>query len=135
MGIASYVLGPLAGVVLAVGAAPFLVEPPAIEVHSLTFGGEMVTQDRTVASESETFFARWRAEVVDVATGAAVPGCKGQGEWDYPAGRKAATMTLPRWVGSEACTAERLPDQFYLRATWIWGDDQTGAKSRIYQRN
>jgi hypothetical protein len=127
-------IGAVSGfLVLVVGAiAP---KPAPIQVHSLEFDGGIVHQERTVITDGETFFAWWRAEVVDAATGDPVPQCSGGGDWPYVAGYRVVDVPLGEWVGRpEDCTLDDLPDQFYLRASWFWGDDQTNARSVIYTR-
>ena len=108
-----------------------LPEPDPIEVHDLTYTGGQITQDRTIVSDGELFYADWLAEIVDLATGEVV--CRGSGHFPYPAGRKAAKMTVDVWTGDEGCL-ERLDPlrAYYPRAVWFWGDDQTSHSGEAF---
>lgn len=124
------------GILVVVGSAilqSILPGPSPIVVHSLSYENGFVTQDRTVSADDGVFFAQWRAEVVDVADDYPVANCSGSGSWNYPSGRSAPEMSLPVWTGNPLCDESQLPDQFYLRATWVWGDDQTSGESIIYE--
>lgn len=124
------------GILVVVGSAilqSVLPGPSPIVVHELSYDSGFVTQDRTVSVEDGVFFAQWRAEVVEATSGSLVADCAGEGSWNYTSGRSAPEMTLQRWTGNEACDESKLPDEFYLRATWVWGDDQTSKESIVYE--
>ena len=109
---------------------------PPITVHSLTYDAGVVHQERTVEVDppAVVFWAQWRAEVIDATTDAPVPGCVGSGSWNYEAGYKVVDIPIGEWVGQPiTCTPDILPDRFYLRASWYWGEDQTSAESAIYE--
>ncbi len=117
------------------------LNPPPITVHSLTIvddrcpwqGVEFhgcVVQERTVDAPGEFFFAAWNAAVLFDDTRRPVPGCAGDGAWQYRVGSSAAEIPLPIWVGSEICTFEKLratygDREFRLLASWHWGSDQS----------
>lgn len=108
-------------------AIPPLFPDPPIVVHSLVYDGGRVTQDRTVTSEGDTFYANWAAIVVDAA---GIPKCSGDGNWAYSVGRRGAEMSLSEWTGDKDCGSKLIPGQQYrLKASWFWGDDQTSATS------
>jgi hypothetical protein len=107
--------------------------PAPIVVHQLSYEAGIVTQDRTVTTNAPVFFAKWRAQVVNVATGDPLRRCTGGGTWNYKSGRAAYSMPLSQWVGSDACPASSLPEGAYrLIATWSWGDEQTHAQSPVF---
>ena len=119
------------GAVLAAGAfiATEVIFPtPPIVVHSLTYKDGLIYQDRTVDTDSGTFFAQWNATILD-GNGVPVSFCTGKGTWDYPAGRVVAEMDLARWTGNKNCTPEALREIgeiFAPQAVWHWGEDSTG---------
>ncbi|MCC1492724.1 hypothetical protein [Cognatishimia sp. F0-27] len=118
-----------------------VIDPAPIRVHSLTVSDDpcdwqgetydgCVLQDRTVDAESGFFYAAWDAAVLFADTRRPVPGCTGDGSWQYQAGRATYAIPLPVWVGSDSCTVESLqatyPNRsFVLLASWHWGADQT----------
>ena len=101
--------------------------PPHIVIHAITYDAGMITQDRTVRGDGPVFWMQWQAEIIDKATGQIVPGCEGSGSFNYPTGRKAATMTLQRWVGSDTC-APAPGGTYQPRAVYHWGDNQVIAE-------
>lgn len=104
-----------------------------IVVHDLSFDGQTMSQDRTVTTDGDVFFARWEAQVVDVSTGDVVPWCRGGMHWNYKAGQMVYQDTLENWVGSPACTIDSLPNgEYQAVATWYWGTDQTSKSSNIF---
>jgi hypothetical protein len=122
------------GLLISAAIGVVLPKPTPITIHSLTIDdGGVVTQDRTVITQSDAFFATWSAAVMDMASGAPVEGCEGSGTFPYEPGRVAARMPLPRWVGSATCTFDALPPgQYQLRAAWYWGGSQTAAVSPVF---
>jgi hypothetical protein len=118
-----------------------VIDPPPIRVHSLTISedpcewqGETfdgcILQNRSVRADGPFFYAAWDAAVLFADTLRPVPGCSGDGSWQYKVGRATYAIPLPVWVGSETCTLEGLsttyPDRrFVLLASWHWGADQT----------
>jgi hypothetical protein len=107
-----------------------LPTPRPIEVHSLTFDGQTVTQDRTVIGTGDAFYMAWAATIIDFDTGASVPHCSGDGAFAYATGRHVVEMDLPHWTGREGCTPDTLePGDYVARATWSWGDQQKTADS------
>ena len=125
------VLGP----VLAAAVNLAIPTPPPITIHSLSFDGKVVHQDRTVTTDTGdgVFWAQWNASVVSVKTGQPVEACTGSGSWNYKVGRKDVKMDLAKWTGNAACNLAALGrGQFYLQATWHWGDDQEQASSPIF---
>ena len=118
---------------LNVAVDALLPSPPAIEVHSLTFDGQTVTQDRTVTGSGDAFYMSWAASVIDLDTGAPVQHCSGNGAFAYATGRKAVQMDLPNWTGRDGCTPDSLPPGAYeLHAVWSWGDQQKSAASEPF---
>lgn len=107
--------------------------PHPLDVHALRYvhqdGQHYVEQDRTVRTDGPAFFAEWRAEVVSADSGKQV--CGGRGAWNYEPGRGAFRMTLAKWTGDVGCTA-LAPGDYFLRATWTWGADQTSARSEPF---
>lgn len=117
-------------VALNAGLAVILPSPPAITVHSLTFDGTMVVQDRTVNGSGDAFYMAWAATVKHADTLEAVHHCSGDGAFAYATGRHVVEMDLPHWTGREGCTPDSLtPGEYILRATWSWGDKQATADS------
>ena len=117
-------------VALNAGLAVVLPSPPAIQVHSLTFDGQTVTQDRTVSGSGDAFYMAWAATVKDASTLEAVHHCSGDGAFAYATGRHVVEMDLPRWTGREGCTPDSLPPgEYVVSATWSWGDQQATADS------
>lgn len=102
-----------------------LPDPPRIEIHSITVADGMVTQDRTVNSDAPTFWMRWSATIVDLQTGMPIADCTGSGEFNYPTGRHAKTMTIKVWTGNDKCDLP--PGHYVPQAIYIWGDDQVSA--------
>ncbi|SLN74600.1 hypothetical protein [Roseisalinus antarcticus] len=117
------------------------LDPPPIVVHALSVTEDRcswqgveyegcVVQQRTVHASGEFFFAAWNAAVLFDDTRRPVPGCAGDGAWQYRVGYSAAEIPLPIWVGSEDCTFEKLratygDREFRLLASWHWGSDQS----------
>ena len=123
------------GPALAVALNFVIPNVPPINVHSLSFDGAEVHQDRTVTTDTGTgvFWAQWNASVVSVKTGQPVEACTGSGSWNYKVGRKDVKMDLAKWTGNAACNLAALGrGQFFLQATWHWGDDQEQASSPIF---
>lgn len=111
-----------------------LITPPPIDVHEIRYDNGSVYQSRTVTSDSETFFAQWHAEVIDMRTGAAAPLCFGSGAWNYQSGHMVADMTLDVWTGSPLCRAENLlPGEYKLRASWFWGAETVTKSSDVFE--
>lgn len=118
------------GIFVAVGTAIIQAVSPApdpIQIHSLKYNSGIVTQDRTVLSETP-FYANWAAAVVDHETGEAV--CEGDGAFAYKPGRVEAKMSLSRWVG-QPCLLP--PGSYHLSASWYWGGNQVGAESGPFE--
>ena len=86
----------VAAIGLTIGSAVNYVVPnvPPIRVHSLSFDGTVVHQDRTVTTDTGdgVFWAQWNASVVSVKTGQPVDACTGSGSWNYKAGRRDVKM-------------------------------------------
>lgn len=117
------------------------LDPPPIVVHSLSVTDDRcswqgiefygcILQERTVEGPGEFFFATWNAAVLFDDTRRPVPGCSGDGAWQYRVGSSAAAIPLPIWVGSDRCTFENLratydDREFRLLASWHWGSDQS----------
>ena len=97
-------------------------EVPPIEVHALQYEAGVIHQDRTVTTESEYFFASWRAEIKD-QSGLIV--CEGGGTWNYTAGQFVAAIPLDVWVGDEGCLERLTAGPYTPIASWFWGSDQT----------
>lgn len=107
--------------------------PKAISVESLEYHDGYVRQTRTVRSSTPLFYAFWAAAIIDADTGKAAQGCEGGGSWPYEAGEKTVDIPLEVWVGSETCTPESLPPgDYFPRAVWSWGTDQTGHDGEIF---
>lgn len=79
--------------------ASSFVTPPPIEVHSLTYDRGVIVQERTINTNGP-WLAIWDAQIMDVSTGKAVPGCAGSGVWQYPPGDLVARVPLAEWVGA-----------------------------------
>ena len=127
------------GGVAVIGAIQFaLVEPlkravlppePPIIVHSLEWRDGAILQDRTVTTDAK-FTAAWQAEIRDVATGKAVPGCYGSGVWTYEPGRIAPEIPLAEWVGNSDC---RLGGgRYQASATYEAGTFKSTARSPVF---
>lgn len=108
--------------------------PAPIVVHDLVYEDGQVTQKRTVTAPDDVFFAQWRAEVVNYETNAPVIACTGSGSWNYSAGYAEPHLSLADWTGNPLCDVDDLPNSFYLRATWRWGNDQTSKASAVYAK-
>lgn len=125
-------LGPITSVAVGIMAAVGLgnaydaMRPQAIVVHDLHYENGHIVQDRTVSADGDYFFAGWRAQINYASTGSPVPGCQGDGQWNYPVGRREFNIPLSEWVGSDQCTPDSLdPALDYVPvATWFWGSDQ-----------
>lgn len=112
-----------------------LPEPKPITVHSLTYEGGAIFQDRTVTAEDEFFPAQWRAYVMDAATDKPIPECTGEGFWPYKTGRGTFELPLAEWTGNAACTVEFLRSyggEFYPVASWHWGNDFEKATGAVF---
>ena len=110
-----------------------LPEPQPITVHSISYEDGIVSQDRTVVAEGEAFYASWAAAVMRAEDDTPIAWCNGSGSWPYPTGRRKAAIDLPEWVGSEECTPDSLPPgEYYLKAAWYWGNNQTSARSEPF---
>ena len=103
-------------------------EPPII-VHSLEWRNGSIIQDRTVTSDGK-FTAVFQAEIRDVATGLAVPGCSGSGVWTYAPGRIAPEIPLVEWVRNPDCKLGG--GQYQAFATYEAGTFKTTARSPVF---
>lgn len=117
---------------LTVALQTVLPDPPRIEVHTISYSAGQITQDRTVNSDAPVFFMRWRAFILDDATGLPIPNCSGSGEFEYPTGRHAKTMPIEVWVGNALCR-DLPPGRYVPEAIYIWGDDQVRATGAAFE--
>ena len=124
----------LVGMLLSAAIGVIVPKPVPLVVHSLTINSDgMVTQDRTINTRADAFFASWSAAVFDVDTGAALEICEGNGAFPYAAGRRSVEMSLERWTGNPKCHYDALPPgRYQLRAVWHWGSSQVSAASSIF---
>lgn len=112
-----------------------LPEPKPITVHSLTYQGGAIFQDRTVIAEDEFFPAQWRAYVMDADADKPIPECSGEGFWPYKTGRGTFELPLAEWTGNDACTVDFLRSyggEFYPVASWHWGNDFEKATGPVF---
>lgn len=128
----------IAGAVLALNFAvsAILPEPVRIQVQALAYDNGVITQERTVRTENQAFYAQWAATVENADTGESVRWCEGSGANAYAAGHKVVTFTLPDWTGRKECTPESLPPgRYVLSATWHWGVRDAAMKSEPFEVN
>lgn len=130
--IQTFIGGAIATVVLNASLSLVLPEAIGIRINKISYDNGVVTQDRTVRSDTD-FFAQWAATVVDAETGDVVPGCSGNGAAPYKPGDKVSKFLLGDWVGSQHCSADSLtPGRAYeLRAVWSWGADSVSATAEF----